>query len=228
MFENFHMASALIGACAALVVVLCIVPWHQLTGKAAALNSPDFSIDPWAIQKQLMTISSQNQPVSPEINKASLMYAALIMEEAAETYEALYDAVRWSNAIETVGPLRYIAECLQRAAAFNSDAALLLRGHLEDCEEFRVGLSRDRAIEIFDGTTDVAVVNCGFAQASGFPGAAGYAEVGISNLSKQNPDTGVIDKTADGKWIKGRNYRKPDLGAVLDAHRAVYAVEVTA
>jgi hypothetical protein len=70
---------------------------------------------------------------------------------------------------------------------------------------------------IFDGTTDVAVVNCGFALACGLPGSDGYREVALSNISKRNPDTGMIDKTADGKWIKGAEYRAPDLLGVLKA-----------
>ena len=55
---------------------------------------------------------------------------------------------------------------------------------------------------------------------------AAYVEVQTSNWSKTNPNTGVIDKTPDGKWIKGVNYRPPNLTAVLAAARARDWVEL--
>lgn len=66
-----------------------------------------------------------------------------------------------------------------------------------------------------DGTTDLMVTNAGFALALGLPGAALYEEVASSNLTKKNPQTGVIDKTPDGKWIKGAKYREPNIDKVL-------------
>lgn len=217
MFANFNAASALIGACIALVIVLLAMsPWST---KQDPSEHTAPGIDPWDMQSQLMTISGQTQPKTPEINKASLMYAALIMEESAETYAGIVEALKWSNEAHRVSVVVEVMRLLTDAARANDAKAMDIRNLLADCPDtFRVGLSLQRALEIFDGTTDVAVVNCGFAQASGLPGAAGYVEVADSNLSKRNPVSGVIDKTADGKWIKGSGYHKPDLEAVLRLH----------
>ena len=66
-----------------------------------------------------------------------------------------------------------------------------------------------------DGTTDLMVTNSGFALSLGLDGGACYNDVAGSNLSKRNDD-GVIDKKPDGKWIKNqKNYREPDLRAVI-------------
>jgi hypothetical protein len=39
--------------------------------------------------------------------------------------------------------------------------------------------------------------------------------VAESNLSKANPITGLIEKDASGKWIKGSQYQSPQIDAVL-------------
>lgn len=182
--------------------------------------------DPWAMQYALMAASEQDMPSMPTLSNTSALYAALIMEETAETYAALATAVtsfsryaahheNRAKACELADRLRVTAEALEMQSK-------AIRGMLQGWE-FRMPLDEKDALAIFDGTTDVAVVNCGFALASGLDGATGYMEVADSNLSKRNPETLKIDKTRDGKWIKGRNYREPDLLRVLRmtaAHRA--------
>jgi hypothetical protein len=84
--------------------------------------------------------------------------------------------------------------------------------------DFDMALTIDEAVALADDTTDIAVVNAGFANASGIPGGACYVEVGTSNFSKANPETGRIDKDPSGKWIKGTDYQEPDLKAVLVEH----------
>ena len=90
----------------------------------------------------------------------------------------------------------------------------LLRAKLVDLD-INIPLTEQEAVELLDGTTDIAVVNCGLALACGLPGAGAYDEVVGSNLSKINPATGMIDKHPDGKWIKGIRYYKPDLRQVM-------------
>lgn len=216
MFASFHTASALIGACLALLLVLVIInPWAHSVPAADCGNK---AVDPWHIQADLMRISGQRIPKTPEISKHSLMYAALIMEETSETFTGVEQALTHTNAYIPSVALDVKHRLFEVASQLHS-SSLHIRNLLADMpDDWHMNLSFDQALEIFDGTTDVAVVNSGFALASGFPGAAGYLEVGDSNLSKKNPDTGVIDKTPDGKWIKGRDYRKPDLGKVLNLH----------
>lgn len=179
-------------------------------------------VDPWRMQAELMKISGQRIPSAPTMTKHSLMYAALIMEELGETLKAVSlpllelmpDTEAPSQELE---PLAITASCLIQSAGELKSYSERIRAELAGLDDdWSTGLTRDEALEIFDGTTDIAVVNSGFALAMGLPGPQGYRAVGVSNLSKRNPDTGVIDKTPDGKWIKGRDYQAPDLGAVLD------------
>jgi hypothetical protein len=181
------------------------------------------SLDPWAMQRDLMAASNQTLPAAPELNRGGLLYGALILEEASETLSAVSQATAASELsaiLAAQGPrvaaLSVVAAEFQDIASKMHEASLRIRGLLETLPvSLRIELSRKLAIEIADGTTDIAVVNSGFALSSGIDGPGCYQDVAGSNLSKKNPDTGKIDKTADGKWIKGRNYRAPNLEAVL-------------
>lgn len=179
-------------------------------------------VDPWRMQAELMQISGQRIPQAPTLTKHGLMYAALVMEELGETLRAISlpllelmpDDAMPPKELE---PLAITASCLVQSAGELKAYSERIRAELGSVsDDWSVGLTRAEALEIFDGTTDIAVVNSGLALAFGLPGPQGYRAVGVSNLSKRNPDTGVIDKTPDGKWIKGRDYQVPDLGAVLD------------
>ena len=185
-------------------------------------------LDPWQMQRELMHASDQPIPSYASVTRYSLMYEALIMEELAETMQATVHALdrRFREGVEDprrawLQRPRGIREALEvmRPMAFEHlpNAAIQLRAACERMpEQFAMLLSKAEAREIADGTTDIAVVNCGFALASGIPGAESYAEVGTSNLSKRNPETGQIDKDPTGKWIKGPMYQAPDLARVLD------------
>lgn len=179
---------------------------------------PNEAVDPWAIQRTLMEASDQFIPERPAITNTSVLYAALIMEESGETFESVALALGTMEAHANKSEDRQLAWRLR--GRLLSLAALLeaeskeLRRELKG-REFYLELTEAEALPLFDGTTDLTVVNCGFALASGLPGADGYLEVGVSNLSKRNPDTLVIDKTKDGKWVKGINYQEPDLAKVL-------------
>lgn len=179
-------------------------------------------VDPWRMQAELMQISGQRIPGAPTLTKHGLMYAALVMEELGETLRAislpLMERMPDSSLPpKELEPLAITASCLVQSAGELKEYSERIRAELGDVANgWSTGLTRDEALEIFDGTTDIAVVNSGLALAFGLPGPQGYRAVGVSNLSKRNPDTGIIDKTPDGKWIKGRDYQAPDLGRVLD------------
>jgi hypothetical protein len=78
-----------------------------------------------------------------------------------------------------------------------------------------IPISPTLARELLDGTTDTMVVVAGMSITAGLPGPTAYVEVVGSNLSKANPDSGKIDLDLSGKWIKGRDFVKPDLTKVL-------------
>lgn len=178
--------------------------------------------DPWELQRMLMGASGQELPSKPEINKTSLLYWALMLEEMSETgYGVLTVLLReWTMNNPIVDDLsdsrRVIQLMVESQCSQMHHGSIRLRKTLEDLPEFHTLMLRDEAKEVLDGTTDNAVVNAGFCLASGMPGSEAYAETVNSNLSKRNDD-GVIDKTPDGKWIKSHNYKAPDLDKVLNS-----------
>lgn len=224
------MSPYTIGFCIGLTVAFVIsVLWHVVKrGLDRYIPSEESltAVDPWSLQHRLMEISNQKRPQLPEVNETSLLYWALMLEEMSETGNGLL------RVLERAWPLHHVkpGEAPRvdlRASVRNSIYTVTLgmitqskrvRKILEDLGRFEIKVTRDEAKELLDGTTDNAVVNSGFSIASGMPGAMSYLAVLKSNLSKANPATGLIDKTPDGKWIKGSEYREPDLDAVLDMH----------
>lgn len=179
-------------------------------------SMPDDSENPWVVQRMLMEASDQYLPSGPRLTNDSTLYAALVMEEGAEMLEGLRSALetRCSANCQDRELFRDLAKTLWRITGQMEGASMEIRDRLKGAS-FSYTLADEEALPIFDGTVDLTVVNCGFALASGLDGAMGYMEVAGSNLSKANPTTGKIDKTPDGKWIKGPNYRQPNLAAVL-------------
>lgn len=180
---------------------------------------PDGFIDPWLMQEALMKASGQPIAPRPALTNTGVLYCALTMEELGETLEALLkplESMRNCQGVEEEA--RTLARALSARFLVMSDQlqveAQVLRRMLA-MQEFHFEMSDEEAEPILDGTTDVTVTNCGLALAFGFDGARAYYEVAGSNLSKRNPETGLIDKTPDGKWIKGPKYRAPNLAAVL-------------
>lgn len=182
------------------------------------MNKNISPVDPWAMQRTLMEASGQRLPSTPELNNGVVLYAALSLEEGAEILQGLVRVLRRLS--QTPGePLArrfdVLANHLQEAQTQMHEHSLAVRAELADIESFRRELLSDEVVEMADGTTDLTVTNAGFALSLGLDGAACYHEVAGSNLSKRNPDTGRIDKTPDGKWVKGREYREPDLRSVI-------------
>jgi len=174
------------------------------------------AVDPWDLQKKLMTISAQSTPDSYQLNNDALMYSALIMEESSELYQGLSDALEnYTSNTEGQADLSSINKLMLEAALFNHNISTAIRGIIKQMAPVVIPLTIDTVREIADGTTDIQVVNSGFSIATGLPGARLYKEVVVSNLSKANPETGIIDKEPDGKWIKGSEFVKPDIANVL-------------
>ncbi len=206
----------LIGGLMGLLVVCVVALWlkdEEVVDAIEASNLMEESfLDPWAMQQRLMVASDQPLPEQPTINNNSILYALLMMEELGETLGGMSAVMARLDQMtpEVLGMINTFDSLSHRLQA-------LAIVHRESLTRVTIDslLTEDEAVNLFDGTTDVAVVNCGFALASGLPGAAGYDEVARSNLSKRNPNTGKIDKTADGKWIKGSGFFKPNLAHVL-------------
>jgi len=183
----------------------------------------DLRVDPWQLQRTLMSASGQRLPSRPSVNDTSVLYLALILEEEAELASTLFAILRdrWvlnDTEYANMPERRELLNQLLRAMRMKEVSADI-RACLAMIGRFEHYPTRREAGELLDDTTDVQVVNSGFALASGLPGAMGYLAVQESNLSKRGDD-GLIAKTPDGKWIKGPHFIKPDLDALLDPYYA--------
>lgn len=192
-------------------------------------------VDPWALQARLMRISDQPTPDVVQANKYVLTYFALCLEELAETAAAIQAPLRRSHDMYTSfaekgrGELfaDYPAAQVLDAGHWLADAqqwlarsSVALRKGAEAMPDgFCVTMLPHEAKDMADGCTDVQVVSSGLAIAAGVPGGPCYEEVALSNLSKANPATGIIDKDPTGKWIKGDGYIAPSLAAVLESNK---------
>jgi len=208
------------------LVLLLVGAWVILFVVAARGTKDHLS--PWAMQLFCMKMSAQPTPDTPQLNRTALLYYALILEEASEAGESLMNILADHLALHAVGEAPENFEALakisqsihaaQMSTHFESTALRSLLNERLGAHWGGIPLTLKQATALADDTTDIQVVNSGFALSLGLPGEQCYAEVFGSNISKANPDTGFIDKTPDGKWIKGKDFYKPDLASLLLAH----------
>lgn len=90
----------------------------------------------------------------------------------------------------------------------------------EFANQFKAGEYTDAVdaankVELLDGLLDLAWVAIGGAIAMGADVEGAWSEIVRSNMSKANPETGRMDKDANGKVIKPAGYSKPDLARFL-------------
>ena len=81
-------------------------------------------------------------------------------------------------------------------------------------EEFNEFLAADNLVDVADALTDLLVVIYGAGHAYGIDLDECFKEVHRSNMSKLGEDGKPIYRE-DGKVLKGPNYSKPNLNAVL-------------
>lgn len=191
------------------------------------------AVDPWTAHDLMMRVSNQEQPTKVAVTATSLLYYALQCEELAELGAAIMASIRvgsigqYHGAITDSASFLAASEIIRRGteSMHNNSAELrsLLKRQFTPVTRADMGMPTNPRVfiplasakDIADGAVDVAVTNAGFMLSTGIPPHECYAEVVSSNLSKANPDTGVIDKEPDGKWIKGIKYKEPDLAAIL-------------
>ena len=185
-------------------------------------------VDPWKLQAQVMLKSGQDVPNHFKFGNSGLTYLALQMEELGEQVAAvktLTDSARMPTDVHTnvlsatyVQRFSNLRQQLESTAQGLKIVSEMLRAFVGNPNhpplEF-TNYDEAAVLELLDGITDGAVVNAGMAVACGLPGAAAFDHITGSNLSKANPETGLIDIDASGKWIKGPNYRKPDLAPLV-------------
>lgn len=179
-------------------------------------------VDPWALQRKLMEISDQILPEAAQLNKGGLLYGALMAEEVGETLEAISDLIgALTDRIEacvdseecgdTFAKLHGLRARFGRLGVMLQAEAQAAR-KIVKClpDTLRLDLTYEQAKSVLDGVTDSVVVSAGACLSFGFSGPVAYSQTVNSNLSKAMPD-GKIHKEPDGKWIKGPDYRAPDL-----------------
>lgn len=174
-------------------------------------------LDPWQLQATIMRLSGQRVVNGdPQLTSTAILYAALTMEENAETIQAMLDVMK-AHFAEAAHPelakLMNVLTTSARGMVHYSECVRAILARLP--ANFSIDLKPQEAVALADGITDTTVTVMGLAAASGIPGRDCYAAVGESNLSKVDPRTGVIERDPSGKWIKGPNYRPPHLDQVL-------------
>lgn len=208
-----------------LLIVACALMARKIIYLKDTVNSIKqelasvHSANPWKSQLMLMLKSGQEVARGPMMTRTGVLYGALLMEEAAETLLALAQGIE--ETCEGRGSKLYaIARDYARMSVIMDTASKSIRKDLTETDEIPRTALLSRAVvkALLDGVTDVHVVTSGLGIAVGLPGQAGFERIVQSNLSKANPITGMIDKTADGKWIKGPYYRAPDLDSLLDTY----------
>jgi hypothetical protein len=220
---------AYLGAAAILMVGAVPLALVGFTNRQRSVVADGRRPNPWEIQQHLMRISDQKTPSTPRITHTALLYYALILEEASEAGEGLMnvladylegeqDGERTVAAQLEFNALAKISRTIhasQMSMHFESTALRnLLKAELPASWQ-GMPLTISQAKKLGDDTTNITVVNCGFCLGLGLPGQLMYDDVSGSNLSKANPSTGIIDKDGSCKWIKGANFKEPNIALLL-------------
>jgi len=171
-------------------------------------------VDIWRLQRKVMRMSGQAVPSTPHITRDGLLYLALVAEELSKAmghHHEILKKMPWSEGTALL--TKKMGE-LSLAMHNESIAVRAVVSHLP--YDFTWSLAREDAVALLDDACDMAVVVAGFAVSMGLPAAEGYKAVVLSNISKADPVTRMIEKDRSGKWIKGVNYQPPNLAVVLE------------
>ena len=217
-----------------VLALILLTPWLAFRliaaeGEVVILTeelSKTSDVNPWKSQLMLMLKSGQTVANYPTVNKGSMLYGALIMEELAETLIGLAKGIEQVS-LGKGSELYKLSVHYVQVAKILSASSLSIRSQIAGLSEHPLPktVSLEVAREILDGVTDLHVVVAGLGLACGLPGQAAYQRVSSSNLSKANPVSGMIDKDSTGKWIKGQNYKEPELDDLI---RSYYPSQVYA
>ena len=100
-----------------------------------------------------------------------------------------------------------------------SEQTILLRHNLmkEENEEYLEAAQKNDLIEVADALGDMLYILCGTILSHGMQHKITevFKEIQRSNMSKLGPDGKPIYRE-DGKVLKGPNYFKPDIAAILE------------
>ena len=108
---------------------------------------------------------------------------------------------------------RFMKACEQTVTGFNEEQSLLY-GYLieEEFEEFKTSDSKENELKEL---IDLMVVLIGYGLSQGYDLDGAWDEVWRSNMSKINPDSGMVAKREDGKVLKGPMYIPADVSRFI-------------
>ena len=81
----------------------------------------------------------------------------------------------------------------------------------EETQELQAAFDNMDRVEILDALIDIIVVAVGAINSMGANGEGAWNEVMRSNFAKINPETGKVQKRADGKVLKPTDWKAPEL-----------------
>lgn len=114
-----------------------------------------------------------------------------------------------------------IYDChIGNSASFPKDDERELRKNLlrEEFEEYLAAEADDNLVEVADALGDMLYIIYGTAVSYGLPINEIFDEIHNSNLSKLD-ENGVPIRRADGKILKGPNYFRPNISAIISESR---------
>ena len=104
---------------------------------------------------------------------------------------------------------KFMLACGQTVGELNDDQALLYDTLIT--EEINELIDAETPEEMLKELMDCIVVLIGFGHSMGFDMDGAWKEVWESNMSKVDPETGMVLKRLDGKVEKGPNYKPADV-----------------
>lgn len=108
---------------------------------------------------------------------------------------------------------QFMTACDQTVSEVNGRQFALYKKLIE--EEVQELRDATNQLEELDALTDILVVTIGAIHSMGANGEGAWNEVMRTNFAKINPDTGKVNKRADGKVLKPEGWTPPKLDKFL-------------
>ena len=86
----------------------------------------------------------------------------------------------------------------------------------EEYQELDLALKAQDKVEQLDALIDILVVTIGAIHSMGADAKGAWQEVMRTNLAKIDPETGLVQRRADGKILKPEGWQPPELKPYLN------------
>lgn len=85
----------------------------------------------------------------------------------------------------------------------------------EHNEELKEAVANEDTVEVLDALVDILVVTIGAINSIGADAEGAWNEVMRTNFAKVDPETGKVQRRADGKVLKPDDWQGPELAQFL-------------